>query len=319
MILTVTLNAAVDFTVFGGPFRPHTTNRGSNLPPDPGGKGNNVARVARFLGVDVAATGFLGGFTGDFIRERLAGEGIECVFFPVDGLTRITVAYLEEGTGQETKIVPAGPQIDENTLDAFGLFFRELLTTRRPSVVVLSGSLPGDVPDNYYGHLIDVAHAEKIPVILDTSGAALFASLKYLPEVIKPNRDEAAALTGKTTDAEIISELHKLTDMVSVFALSLGGGGATFITREETIAVTPPRGRPAVNPVGAGDAFVAGLAASFDKTGRWDHTAFSHAVAAGTACARSRELLWHDDHIEDIMAEISIQIRRERGRDENAE
>lgn len=318
MILTVTLNAAVDFTVFGGPFLAHTTNRGSDLPPDPGGKGNNVARIARFLGADVAATGFLGGFTGDFIRERLADEGVECVFSPVDGLTRITVAYLEEETGQETKIVPAGPQIDENTLDVFGLFFRELLTTRRPSVVVLSGSLPGDVPDNYYGSLIDVAHMENFPVILDTSGEALFASLKYRPDVIKPNRDEAAALTGKTIDAEIISELYKLTDMVPVIALSLGGDGAVFITRKETIAVTPPRG-PAVNPVGAGDAFVAGLAASFDKTGRWDHTAFSHAVAAGTACARSRELLWHDDRIEDIMAEISIQTRRERGRDENAE
>lgn len=308
MILTVTLNAAVDFTVFGEPFRVHATNRGNDQPPDPGGKGNNVARVARFLGADVAATGLLGGFTGDFIRERLAEEGVECVFFPVDGLTRITVAYLEEGTGQDTKIVPSGPRIDENILDAFGLFFQELLTTRRPSVVVLSGSLPGGAPEDYYGRLIDTAHMENIPVILDTSGAALFASLKYRPEVIKPNRDEAAALTGKTTDADIFGELQKLTDMVPVVALSLGGDGAVFIIREQTITVTPPPG-PAVNPVGAGDAFVAGLAASFDESDRWDRTAFARAVAVGTACARSRELLWHDDRIEDIMAEIETQVR----------
>jgi tagatose 6-phosphate kinase len=308
MILTVTLNAAVDFTVFGGPFRVHTTNRGSDLPPDPGGKGNNVARIARLLGADVSATGFLGGFTGDFIRESLVDEGIECVFFFVDGLTRITVAYLEEGTGEETKIVPSGPRIDGGALDEFVIFFQKLLTTRRPSVVVLSGSLPVEVPGDYYGRLIDAAHMENIPVILDTSGAALSTSLTHHPDLIKPNRDEAAALTGKTTDADIIGELKRLTDMVPVVALSLGGDGAVFITREETVAVTPPPGA-AVNPVGAGDAFVAGLAASFDVTGRWDRTAFSCAVAAGTACARSRELLWHDDRIEDIIAKIEIQVR----------
>jgi len=305
MILTVTLNPAVDFTVFGGPFAIHETNRGNTIPPDPGGKGNNVARVARLLGADVTAAGFLGGFTGDFIRERLADNGIECAFFPVDGLTRITVAYLEENTGQETKIVPSGPRIEGSALVEFEAFFQELLTTRRPSVAVLSGSLPGGVPEDYYGRLIDVSHAKDIPVILDTSGDALFASLPFHPEVIKPNRDEAASLTGKTTDADIIRELQKLTDTVSVVALSLGGDGAAFITREETTSITPPPG-PVVNPVGAGDAFVAGLAASFDITGRWDRSAYIRAVAAGTSCARSRELLWNDDRIEDIIENTRI-------------
>ena len=303
MILTVTLNPAVDFTVFGGPFLPHTTNRGQDIPPDPGGKGNNVARVAKFLGADVSATGFLGGFTGDFIRESLDGPGIECAFYPVDGLTRITVAYLEEGTGKETKIVPSGPRIDGETLDKFIIFFQELLTSRKPSLVVLSGSLPVDTPEDYYGHLIERAHSEKIPVILDTSGRALGASLKYQPDVIKPNRDEAAVLTGKTTDADIICELRDLTDMVPIIALSLGGDGAVFITRNQTIHITPPPG-PAVNPVGAGDAFVGGLAASFDTTVRWDRATFVRAVAVGTASARSRQLLWNDNLLEDIIESV---------------
>jgi tagatose 6-phosphate kinase len=305
MILTVTLNPAVDFIVFGGPFSPHTTNRGNDIPPDPGGKGNNVARVARFLGCDVTATGFLGGFTGDFIRENLAAEGVECAFFPTDVLTRITVAYLEEGTGRETKIVPTGPRIDGAALDGFRAFFTKLLTARRPRLVVLSGSLPGGAPEDYYGRLIDLAHGEHIPVILDTSGDALNASLRFRPDVIKPNRDEAAALTGKTTDDDIICELRRLTNTISVIALSLGGDGAAFITQEKTIRITPPKDT-AVNPVGAGDAFVGALAYAFDGTSRWDRDAFALAVAVGSASAHSRKLLWNKSESDAIMQGLIV-------------
>jgi len=305
MILTVTLNPAVDFTVFGGPFSPHTTNRGDDIPPDPGGKGNNVARVAGFLGAEVTATGFLGGFTGDFIRESLAAEGVECAFFPVDGLTRITVAYLEEGTGRETKIVPAGPGIDGDALDGFAGLFDELLATKSPSLAVISGSLPRGAPADSYGRLIDLAHKKEIPVILDTSGTALDASLGFRPDVIKPNRDEAAALTGETTDDDIIEELRRLTETIPVIALSLGGDGAAFITREEIIRISPPEGT-AVNPVGAGDAFVGALAYAFDKTGRWDRNAFALAVAAGSASARSRKLLWNKKESDAIMQGLTF-------------
>ncbi len=181
MILTVTLNPAVDFTVFGGPFLPHRTNRGRPMPPDPGGKGNNAARVARSLGSDVTATGLLGGFTGTFIDRSLKTEGILTSFFEISGVTRFTAAYIEEQTRAETKIVPDGPRITPRDVKGFVAHYGELIKAGSYSVIVLSGSLPPGVPEDFYCALTDVAGSREIPVVLDTSGKALKTAIARPP------------------------------------------------------------------------------------------------------------------------------------------
>jgi tagatose 6-phosphate kinase len=305
MILTVTLNPAVDFTVFGGPFLTHRTNRGRPIHPDPGGKGNNAARVARSLGAEVTATGLLGGFTGAFIHESLKAEGIVTSFFDIAGTTRFTAAYIEDETGAETKIVPDGPAIAGAEADGFVTHYGRLVGGD-PSVVVLSGSLPRGVPDDFYRTLIEIASRRAIPVVLDTSGKALGAALAERPFMIKPNRTEAAELAGTDDLDGIVRFLRGLSRNIPVVALTLGKDGALFITVDRSVRVTAG-GAGAVNPVGAGDAFVGGFAAAYDRFGDDRDRLFRWAAGAGTACARTAGLLFSPDAFTAAVDSLTVE------------
>jgi 1-phosphofructokinase family hexose kinase len=291
MILTVTLNPAVDLTVFGGSFRVHETNRGRSLPPDPGGKGNNVARVARLLGADVTATGLVGGFTGDFIEGALAAESITPSFFRIDGITRFTAAYLEQGTGLETKIVPDGPEVSREEAAAFVRHDEELIAKGAFSVVALSGSLPRGVGADFYSPLIEAAGRHGVPVVLDTSGPPLREAVGSAPLMVKPNLAEATELFGADDKDELFRYLRGLARTIPIVALTMGREGALFFTRDKAIRASAGS-VAAVNPVGAGDAFVGGFSAAYDKFGDDRGRLFRWAVAAGTACAGSSGLLF---------------------------
>jgi 1-phosphofructokinase family hexose kinase len=306
MILTVTLNPAVDFTVFGGPFIVHETNRARPLPPDPGGKGNNAARVARLLGADVTATGLVGGFTGTFIEQSLATEGIKPSFFTIGGVTRFTAAYIEEGTGAETKIVPLGPAITEEESRGFVSHFEQLITTGRFSIVALSGSLPQGVGYDLYRALIEVAGWHEVPVVLDTSGEALRAALAQPPLMIKPNMSEAMELAGTKDLDGVFSYLRGLTDTIPLIALTMGKDGSVFFTSDGTVKITTGDSG-AVNPVGAGDAFVGGFCAAYDRIGQERQRLFRWAAAAGTATARSARLLFSREGFESAMESLVVE------------
>jgi 1-phosphofructokinase family hexose kinase len=306
MILTVTLNPAVDFTVFGGPFSVHRTNRGSLMPADPGGKGNNVARVARSLGADVTATGLTGGFTGAFIDEALSKEGITTAFFEISGVTRFTAAYIEEGSGAETKIVPDGPLISDREVQGFVDHYGRLVKTGEFSIIVLSGSLPRGVPADFYHTLIETADTFGTPVILDTSGQALREAAARPPLMIKPNLTEAMELAGTERPDEVFSVLTELSRTIPIIALTMGGEGAVFFSDGPAVKITS-EASGAVNPVGAGDAFVGGFSAAYDRFGDDRKQLFRWASAAGTASARSAGLLFSPDTFEKAMAALVIE------------
>jgi len=307
MILTVTLNPAVDFTVFGAPFVPHRTNRGRPIAPDPGGKGNNAARVAKSLGAEVTATGFLGGFTGEFIDKSLKAEGIESSFVTISGTTRFTAAYIEEGTGAETKIVPDGPGITGREAEDFTAHYGGLIGSGRFSIVVLSGSLPACLPDDFYGSLIEAAGRGGIPVILDTSGRSLAASVGWSPFMIKPNLVEAGELAGTDDRDAIVRYLAGLSGTIPVIALTLGKQGALFISADRTVSVGTWL-TDAVNPVGAGDAFIGGFAAAYDRFGDNRDLLYRWAAGAGTACARSAGLLFSRDAFEEAVGSLVVEV-----------
>jgi 1-phosphofructokinase family hexose kinase len=306
MILTVTLNPAVDFTVFGGPFLPHRTNRGRPMPPDPGGKGNNAARVARSLGADVTATGLLGGFTGAFIDLSLKREGVITSFLEISGLTRFTAAYLEEGTGAETKIVPDGPEISEHDAVDFITHYERLIKATSYSVIVLSGSLPPGLPEDFYSALTEVAGRYEIPVVLDTSGKALAASISRPPLMIKPNLTEAGELAGSDKIDDIVRFLKGLSATIPIIALTMGPDGALFITAEGTTKIATDVSN-VTNPVGAGDAFVGGFAAAYDRFGDEREHLFRWAAGAGTATARSAGLLFTRRDFEEAAESLVIE------------
>ncbi|MFE0418958.1 1-phosphofructokinase family hexose kinase, partial [Streptomyces tendae] len=195
MILTVTLNTALDITYRVQGLRPHASHRVTEVTERPGGKGLNVARVLAALGHEVTVTGFAGGTTGGVVRAGLTGvQGMTDALVPVAGATRRTVAVVDERTGDTTQLNEPGPAVAPAEWSAFQEAYEDLLTGA--AAVALCGSLPPGVPVGAYGGLVRAARAAGVPVLLDTSGEPLRRGLAARPDLIKPNADELAELTG---------------------------------------------------------------------------------------------------------------------------
>ncbi len=172
MILTVTLNTALDITYRVPGLRPHASHRVTEVTERPGGKGLNVARVLAALGHPVTVTGFAGGSTGATVRASLAGvPGVVDALVPVAGATRRTVAVVDERTGDTTQLNEPGPVVAPAEWNAFQEAYEGLLAGA--AAVALCGSLPPGVPVGAYAGLVRTARAAGVPVLLDTSGEPL--------------------------------------------------------------------------------------------------------------------------------------------------
>ncbi|MEU9401609.1 1-phosphofructokinase family hexose kinase [Streptomyces sp. NPDC048242] len=255
MILTVTLNTALDITYRVRSLRPHASHRVSDVAERPGGKGVNVARVLAALGHEVTVTGFAGGATGGVLRGQLAGTaGLTDALVEVAGPTRRTIAVVDERTGDTTQLNEPGPQIAPAEWAAFLRAYDQLLGDA--SAVALSGSLPPGVPVGAYAGLIRVARSAGVPVLLDTSGEPLRRGVAARPDLVKPNAGELAELTGSHEPLRATRDARRRGAHAVV--ASLGPEGLLAVTPEGHWRATPPaplRG----NPTGAGDAAVAGL------------------------------------------------------------
>src|SRR5699024_9686153 len=158
-------------------------------------KGLNVSRVIQQLDEKVAASGFLGGSLGQFIRKRISEQGIEDFFVSIDGETRNCIAVIHEG--QQTEILEAGPTINEKEADEFLNKFSE--NVQKVDYVTISGSLPKGLEKDFYARLVKIAHQHDTPVLLDTKGELLHQTLEgdNKPYLIKPNQEELADLLGE--------------------------------------------------------------------------------------------------------------------------
>lgn len=266
MILTITLNPSVDISYkLPGPFAFDTVNRVTDVSKTAGGKGLNVTRVLQQLGEDVAATGFLGGSLGDFIRQEISTLGIQDYFVGIEGATRNCIAVIHEG--QQTEILESGPTVSNNEAE---LFLEELSSNmNQAKLLTISGSLPRGLADDYYNKVLAMAQQQNTPVLLDTKGKLLGHALenKSKPYLIKPNQEELADLLGKQLrdEADAIAALksQQFADVPWV-VVTLGANGA-LVKHEQTIyKVTIPEVN-AVNPVGSGDAVIAGFAAGLSR------------------------------------------------------
>ncbi|MCP2336927.1 1-phosphofructokinase family hexose kinase [Actinomadura rupiterrae] len=198
MILTVTLNAALDVTYEVGALEQGGSHRVRTVRERAGGKGINVARVAGALGCEVVATGLLGGVVGDLIRDDLDAAGLAHDFLPISGPSRRTLTIVETETGEATVLNEAGPQVRPEEWRAFLDHFRALAESA--SVVVLSGSLPPGLPADAYAELVRLAPGK---VVLDADGGALTRGVAGRPDVIKPNAEELLRATaGAGTDVQ---------------------------------------------------------------------------------------------------------------------
>ncbi|NSL43397.1 1-phosphofructokinase family hexose kinase, partial [Streptomyces sp. 8P21H-1] len=255
MILTVTLNTALDITYRVRELRPHSSHRVTEVTERPGGKGLNVARVLAALGHGVSVTGLAGGATGQAVREGLARTpGIVDALVPTGGPSRRTVAVVDTSTGDTTQLNEAGPVIAPHEWAAFQEAYEVLL--RSASAVALCGSLPPGLPVGAYAQLVRTARALAVPVLLDTSGEPLRRGIAARPDIVKPNADELAELTGAHDPAQATRDARRRGAHAVV--ASLGARGLLARTPDGDWRAAPPRPLRG-NPAGAGDAVVAGL------------------------------------------------------------
>ncbi|MFI0038553.1 1-phosphofructokinase family hexose kinase [Streptomyces mutabilis] len=282
MILTVTLNTALDITYRVQGLRPHASHRVSEVTERPGGKGLNVARVLAALGHEVTVTGFAGGSTGDVVRAGLTGvPKVADALVPVAGATRRTVAVVDERTGDTTQLNEPGPVVAPAEWNAFQEAYEDLLDGA--SAVALCGSLPPGVPVGAYAGLVRAARTAGVPVLLDTSGEPLRRGVAARPDLIKPNTDELAELTGSHEPLRATHAARR-RGARSVVA-SLGAAGLLAETPEGRWRAAPSA-RVHGNPTGAGDSAVAGLLSGLVEHLPWpDRLARAVALSAATVLA----------------------------------
>jgi 1-phosphofructokinase/tagatose 6-phosphate kinase len=285
VIVTVTLNAAVDRTLTVPNFQLSHRHRASSSLTSAGGKGVNVARALKRLGSPAIASGLAGGRTGDRIIMELAAEAILNDFVRIDDESRTSTAVVDPTAGTLTEIYEWGPAVRREELDMLLDKLRYL--SQVASFVVFSGSLPRDVDDDFYGEAIRDLNRRGVQCVLDTEGEPLRHGVDAEPFLVSPNQREAEALVGQefSDDEDFLMALDAIADLGARNVLITQETSCFALFREErsvrrfraSIARIEP-----VAPVGAGDVLLAGfLAARFD--GRPLDDALRHGVGCAAA------------------------------------
>lgn len=283
MIHTLTFSPALDYVVDLKSFEVGAINRTAREHAMPGGKGINVSLVLSNLGRPSVASGFLAGFTGDYIEKELLSHNVKADFVRVDGLTRINVKIR---CGEETAINGQGPNIPEEKIEEL---LRKLERLGPEDLLVISGTVPSTLPSNIYEIILERIKDTHVSVIVDATKSILLNTLKYKPLLVKPNKEELGEMFGVVinNDDELIAYSKKLLDMGALNVIvSLGGDGAFMVGRDvPPIFLKAPQGK-VINTVGAGDSLVAGFIDEYLNSGDLLR-AFRQGVATGSASAFS--------------------------------
>ena len=283
MIITVTLNAAIDKTLAVPNFRLGRRHRAVEQTAMAGGKGVNVARALRALGQPVIATGVAGGPTGTRIVEHLTEEGILNDFVRIREESRTSTAVVDPTSGEQTEINERGPQVSAGELE---LFVDKLLyLAKGAAVCVFAGSLPRGVDAELYGRLIEEMRRLGVTTVIDSEGEPLLMATRKAPDVVSPNEIEAEGLVGHEFSDEddrrrALGEMVEMGAREGIMTLDDGclavlGEGADRHLYRATLEPLEP-----VSSVGSGDAFLAGFVAA-RYGGRDAESCLRFAVACG--------------------------------------
>lgn len=307
MILVINLNASVDKKYVMDDLNKGLVMRAKSVENTPGGKGIHVANVSTILKENCIVTGFLGGKTGEFIHDKLEKYGIKQDFVNIKGDTRECLAIITKDLVQ-TEILEPGPEVTEEEQKRFIDKYIELL--EEANIIVASGSVPRNIPKDFYKKLIDIANSKNKKFLLDTSGDLLREGIEGKPFFIKPNKDEIEFLTGRSIEnykdaIREIKEFHKKG--VELVAISLGAEGSVIGYKGVYYKVTVPK-ITAINPVGSGDSYVAGVAIGLER-GYEIEDILMFASACGTANALEEETgSVKIDVVQDLLDKITISI-----------
>jgi 1-phosphofructokinase family hexose kinase len=282
VILTVTLNAAIDRTVAVPNFRLGRRHRAVESRTVAGGKGINVARALSLLGRPVIATGFAGGPTGARVLKQLRDESVLTDFTPIAAETRINMAVIDPTSGEQTEVNERGPAVSPEEVATF--FERIAYLASGAKICVLAGTLPPGAGDDLYARLVKDLRGRGIVVVLDAEGEAMLAGLRAGASVVTPNEREAEELVGQEF-ADRGDLAQGLTELVR-----LGAGEAVITRPDGCVAVVGENAErrflevhteplEPVSTVGSGDAFLAGYVAA-----RYEDRPPGECLAYGVAC-----------------------------------
>jgi 1-phosphofructokinase family hexose kinase len=302
----VTLNPGLDRTLTVEKLHENTVLRALASQLNWGGKGFNVARGLHALGIEVTALGVVGGFTGQMLAQGLGDLGITTDFVTIPGETRTNTVFAEADSGRYFKVNEPGPTVHADDLAALVARVEQRVTPG--SLWALCGSLPPGAPPDTYALLTRRIHSRGGVVYLDTSGAALRTGLGAAPDLVKPNAEEAAELTGMpvaTLDQAQAAAHYFLDQGAHQVALSLGAQGLLLATPRTAVHARPPE-VTVQTPVGVGDALLAGLLDArrqglpMLESARWG-------VACGTAAAMTAGVdMGNHAQVTEIAAQVRV-------------
>ena len=259
MIITVTLNPALDKTVILPGFAVNTVNRVSATRLDPGGKGINVSKVVKALGGKTLALGVLGGAAGGYIQAAMDKMELPNDMVLTGEITRTNLKIIDPLLQTNTDINEPGGPVSEETLDAV---WHKLTKAVKPGdTVVLAGKNPPGMPDSRLADWVTRLHGMKVYTCVDTVGEPMQQAIAAQPDIIKPNREEMAEIAGRrmVTDDDVLTAARELVDRgVGLVTASLGADGAIFVTRNQAFRGYAPK-VSVVSVAGAGDAMMAAL------------------------------------------------------------
>jgi 6-phosphofructokinase 2 len=306
MIYTVTLNPALDRTVWVDKIQFDDTNRIEREERYAGGKGIDVSKVLTTLGAENKALGLVGGFTGEELEGRLVNEGVSCDFSRIADETRTNIIVNEISSGKQVAFSDRGPTVRPYELMQL---MHKIEKLDRPDMVVISGSLPFAVHPEIYRRIIALAKEKGARVVLDTDGDALRVGTQGLPDIIKPNVHELSRLVDEELQEidEIIRESQRIRERgIGIVLVSMGARGILLAGEKERYLASPPD-VTVKNTIGAGDSAVAGFVYGL-ATNKTIKEALIYAVAAGTATTlRPGTALCQKEDFLRLVPEIRLQ------------
>lgn len=302
MIYTITLNPSIDYILEIDEFLDGETNRSKSEEKIAGGKGIMVSKVLKNLDVDSINLGFLGGFTGNFIREKLNELEIEENFIKIEDDSRINIKLKND---KESEINAIGPIIKESEIEEFLNYLDEL---EEDDFVIISGSIPKSLGEDFYRVIVNLLEMNNVRFALDTTGKKLYKLSAYKPFLIKPNKKELEEIFGRKleNDGNIIECAEKLIEQgVENIIVSLGEDGSIFLDENNIYKAKAISGK-VVSTFGCGDSMVGGYIYGYME-GFSKLDSFKFAVAAASATAFSQDI-GKKESILDLLDDVEIEI-----------
>lgn len=298
MIYTLTTNPSIDYIMRLDKFEDGKTLRSKAEEKYAGGKGIMASKILTNLGEKPINLGFVGGFTGEFVKDELKRLGIKENFTQIEEDTRINVKLKYE---IETEVNAKGPAISEEEIEDF---YQKLEDVRADDYLIISGSLPKTLDRDFYKQVIKKAGAK---FSIDIANKEVLDYLKYEPVLIKPNEEELAAIfeTELKSEKGLIAHAQKLNALgAENVVVSLGSSGSIFVDGSSIYKAKPIKGE-LINSVGAGDSMVGGFIYAISK-GYSKLDSYKLAVACGTATAFSPDIA-SLGKIEEISKKVEVE------------